>query len=286
VISVLKTSGIADRVNHRRVILPQLAAAGIEAKIISTRTGWTVIWGPVYARDIPSFLKNKRIKRPSMRDVRFHFVQRMEMAAAWAFSVSVVSSAVLFFVWREAVFPVAGFIWVLAVTVFALFPIYSVLQRSRLGRIGIFIVFLGACLGGLVLVSFLGGDTTWKFYLTWGSVLALIVLILTCDIPGSTPVLKSQFHDEKFYQVVLDSDKCRGAAFCEDVCPRNCFDVDNENRVALLTGIHRCVRCSACIVQCPFDALTFQSPSGDILSPERIRRQKLSLSGKRSLKRK
>ncbi|MFQ6110334.1 MAG: copper oxidase, partial [Candidatus Aminicenantales bacterium] len=53
VISVLKTSGIEDLVDHRRVILPQLAASGIEAGVIQKRIGWKVIWGPVYAKDIP-----------------------------------------------------------------------------------------------------------------------------------------------------------------------------------------------------------------------------------------
>lgn len=38
------------------MILPQLAATGIEGKIIHRKTGWRVIWGPVYARSIPKYL--------------------------------------------------------------------------------------------------------------------------------------------------------------------------------------------------------------------------------------
>ncbi len=54
VISILKTSGIEELVGHRNIILPQLAASGIEAKVIKEKTGWNVIWGPVYAHDIPA----------------------------------------------------------------------------------------------------------------------------------------------------------------------------------------------------------------------------------------
>jgi len=56
VISVLKTSGIDARVDHRQVILPQLSATGIEGKVIHKKAGWEVIWGPVYATSIPAFL--------------------------------------------------------------------------------------------------------------------------------------------------------------------------------------------------------------------------------------
>ena len=34
IISVIKTSGIEKKVNHKKIVLPQLAAPGVEAKII------------------------------------------------------------------------------------------------------------------------------------------------------------------------------------------------------------------------------------------------------------
>jgi len=49
VVSVLKTSGIEDLVDHRTVMLPQLAATGIEGRAIQHKAGWKVIWGPVRA---------------------------------------------------------------------------------------------------------------------------------------------------------------------------------------------------------------------------------------------
>ncbi|MCJ7656935.1 MAG: copper oxidase, partial [Candidatus Atribacteria bacterium] len=58
VVSILKTSGIEKLVSHRKVTLPQLAASGIEAKTIKNKAGWEIIWGPVYAKDIPLFINN------------------------------------------------------------------------------------------------------------------------------------------------------------------------------------------------------------------------------------
>jgi CO dehydrogenase/acetyl-CoA synthase gamma subunit (corrinoid Fe-S protein) len=56
VISALKLSDIENLADHRAVILPQLAACGIEAKTIQQRTGWKVKWGPVDIRDFHVYL--------------------------------------------------------------------------------------------------------------------------------------------------------------------------------------------------------------------------------------
>jgi ferredoxin len=45
----------------------------------------------------------------------------------------------------------------------------------------------------------------------------------------------------------------------------------------------RCVRCGACIVQCPKDALFFEDAAGRRIEPETIRRFKLNLLGKRTV---
>ncbi|MFQ5740675.1 MAG: hypothetical protein ACE5JX_16850 [Acidobacteriota bacterium] len=83
VISVLKTSGVEDLVDHRQVILPQLAATGIEGKIIQQKARWKVLWGPVYAAALPVFLRAGFTATKEMRTVDFPWPQRLEMAIAW-----------------------------------------------------------------------------------------------------------------------------------------------------------------------------------------------------------
>lgn len=282
VISVLKTSGIDHLTSHRRVILPQLAAAGIESKTIGIKTGWKIIWGPIEARDIPAFLQDGCAKSLSMGLVRFPFIRRVEMAVAWGFSLSVVFSAGLLIFWPQATIPVIALICSVSLFVFLFFPVFHGFWKSPPWRIRGFIFMTGICLVGFSLYSLMWGEWTWKFLLTWGALLVLIVFIFTVDFPGSTPVLKSEFHKEKTHRVTLDRERCQGAGFCADVCPRGCFGFDKKTRTVSLAGNDQCVRCSACIVQCPFDALAFRSPEGKIMPPEFIRKHRLSVKGKRS----
>jgi hypothetical protein len=58
-------------VTHNRLILPQLAATGVAAHHVKKESGFKVIWGPVRAKDISSFLTNGLKAEKSMRQVTF-----------------------------------------------------------------------------------------------------------------------------------------------------------------------------------------------------------------------
>ncbi|TKJ30839.1 copper oxidase [bacterium (candidate division B38) B3_B38] len=294
VISILKTSGIEELVAHRNVILPQLAATGVEAEIIQKKTAWKVSWGPVYAKDIPLFIENKLKKTPAMREVVFPWRQRTEMAIAWAFTTSLILALIMLPLWREAIFPLVFIVWGLSFLIFISFPLYSHWLSSEGKRIGFVffdfgqggfqLILWGILILGLVAYGILIGGFTWGFIFRWGFVLTVVVLILSLDLMGSTPVYKSGLHEDRLLRVVLDAEKCKGAGFCEQVCPRNCYQVDRNRRMATMPRAERCVQCGACIVQCPFDALCFESPKGEILPPQAIRKFKLNLMGKRLVK--
>ena len=53
-------------------------------------------------------------------------------------------------------------------------------------------------------------------------------------------------------------------------------------RKARITTSELCIRCGACLVQCPQDALSFATPDGRVVGPDTIRRYKLNLFGKRA----
>ncbi len=294
VISALKTTGIEDRVGHRTVILPQLAATGIESTIIRERTGWRVVWGPVYAKDIPAFLKNAFKKSPEMREVRFPWTQRLEMAAAWAFPISLILALIVIPFWREATLPLILLVWGLSPLIFLTFPLYHrwlSAEGKRIGFIffdfgrgGFQLVLWGAFTVGLVAYAVTVGYFTAGLILRWSLVCLVVVLLLSIDLMGSTPVYKSGLHEDRLLRVALDEGQCKGAGHCEQVCPRNCYEVDKNRRVATMPRIEQCVRCGACIVQCPFNALYFAGPEGRIIPPETVRRFKLNLIGKRPVK--
>jgi NAD-dependent dihydropyrimidine dehydrogenase PreA subunit len=292
VVSVLKTSGVADLVNHRRVILPQLAATGIEGKIIHHKTGWRVVWGPVDARSIPEFLRGGLEKTPQMRTVHFEWRQRLEMAVAWAFPISLLSLLVLPF-WKEGALPLVGFVWGAALVIFLSFPLYQRHLRKTQKSVGFVFFDFGErgvplflwifFMLGLIGWSVLASEFSWALVLRWGVGSLVVLLILGLDLMGSTPVYKSGLHEDRLLSIELDADRCRGAGFCEQVCPTHVFEVDHERRLALLPRAKDCVQCGACIVQCPFDALYFKSPKGDVVTPDTIRRFKLNLLGNRKV---
>ena len=71
---------LQERVTHRRLILPQLGAPGVAAHEIRRQTGFAVVYGPVYAADIPAFLKANLQATPAMRRVHFRWYERLAVA--------------------------------------------------------------------------------------------------------------------------------------------------------------------------------------------------------------
>ncbi len=293
VISVLKTSGIEELVDHRKVVLPQLAATGIESKVIHEKTGWTVDWGPVYIKDILDFIERRFKKTPEMREVKFPLGQRIEMAAMWAFPFSIIVALITIPFGCPVALPLTALVLGLPFLIFVSFPLYSKWLNPKkrgvnlskytvifdLGRIplllgGVFILCL-------ILYSTLMGVFSLKLILQWGLISFAIVLLVSIDLMGSTPVYKSGLHEDRFLRVALDEEKCTGCGICERVCPKNCYEIDKKRHIAIIPRADRCVQCGACIVQCPFDALCFESPGGEIIPPETIRKFKLNLLGKR-----
>jgi NAD-dependent dihydropyrimidine dehydrogenase PreA subunit len=293
VVSVLKTSGIEERVDHRRVILPQLAATGIETKVVEEKSGWRVTWGPVYAAAIPAFLRNGLKRTQEMREVSFPWPQRAEMAVAWAFPISLLALA-LIPLWGRDVVPLIGLVWVLSLIIFLAFPLYERRLRAEGKSVGfvffdfgeraipilLWAVFMIALVAGALLM----GDFSWALVSRWGLSSLVVILLLSLDLMGSTPLYKSGLHEDRLLRITLDTQRCKGAGFCEQVCPVSVFEVDHHKHMATLPGAARCVQCGACVVQCPFDALYLQGAAGDVLLPETVRRFKLNLLGKRMVK--
>ena len=293
VISALKTTGIEELVEHRNVILPQFAAAGVEATLIQKKTGWKVLWGPVYAEDIPRYAENQFEKTPKMKEVEFPLAQRIDMAAAWAFPISVIVSLILLLFWRAAVVPTVFLVWGLSFLLFISFPLYEHRMNPGTKRTGFVffdfgrgelqLILLGLLVAGFICYSITVGEFSWGFVLRWSVISLVIVVVLSMDLMGSTPTYKSGLHEDRLLNVIIDKDKCKGVGFCEQVCPRNCYELDKERKIAAAPRAERCVQCGACIIQCPFDALYFRTPTGDIIPPDQIRRFKLNLMGKRTV---
>jgi acetyl-CoA decarbonylase/synthase complex subunit gamma len=73
----IEATGLDRVVSHRRLVLPQLGAVGVAAHEVAKATGFTVVYGPVRADDIPAWLRAGRRKDPAMRTVRFGLLDRL-----------------------------------------------------------------------------------------------------------------------------------------------------------------------------------------------------------------
>lgn len=73
---ILKT-GLSEIVSHKTLVLPQLGAPGVSAHEVTRRTGFSVVYGPVRAHDIKSFLDSGFKATREMRTVKFTIWDRL-----------------------------------------------------------------------------------------------------------------------------------------------------------------------------------------------------------------
>lgn len=64
-------------ISHRRIILPQLGAVGVNASIVQKKTGFRVSFGPIDARDIPAYVRAGHKKTNMMSAIRFSMLDRL-----------------------------------------------------------------------------------------------------------------------------------------------------------------------------------------------------------------
>ncbi len=72
----IKDSGLDKVVDHKRVIVPQLGAVGVSAKQVKSQSGFRVVYGPIRASDIKTFLKKNKKADKKMRLVTFSIYER------------------------------------------------------------------------------------------------------------------------------------------------------------------------------------------------------------------
>jgi len=66
-------------VKHRRLVLPQLSAPGVAAHKVKKFSGFKVVYGPIRAEDLPSFLESGMKATPGMRIKTFPFRERLAL---------------------------------------------------------------------------------------------------------------------------------------------------------------------------------------------------------------
>ena len=148
---------LASVVSHKKIIVPQLGAPGISWPEVMRRSGFSVEYGPVRARDLPEYLKTHKAT-PAMRRVEFPLKDRLVLTP-----VEFVHIALPMVV-------VAALLWFLAGPVAALAAVSAVLA-------------------GTVLFPVLLPYIPTKDFSTKGLILGLIIAIPFAISFGTNPAL-------------------------------------------------------------------------------------------------
>jgi len=73
----ISLSKLAEIAEHKKIILPQLGAPGVDSGEVKRKSGFRVIYGPVRAKDLGLYVGNGYKCNEEMRRVRFDIIDRL-----------------------------------------------------------------------------------------------------------------------------------------------------------------------------------------------------------------
>ena len=281
IISVIRTSRIAEQVDHREVILPQLCATGVERRRITEATGFKTRWGPARLEDLPAFLDRGARVVKSERFMRFPAVGAHRDGGDVGRHNAGHRAADHGgrFRWRRR-----GGGW-RCDSAIGVRPVRRCLPWLNIEGHARFATFAGFAASAAVFGDALlarAGCRNAAHLTVVTSACSLAMAILSIDLAGTTPWYGSYINTfRNKAQIELVTDRCTGAAECVQVCPRDVLQMNGRRRKVEINQPDQCIQCGACIVQCPADALRFRYDDGRVVEPTTIRRTRMNLLGRR-----
>ena len=198
------SSGLAQVVSHRELILPQLAGPGVSAHVVKKSPGFKVIYGPIRAEDLPAFLEAGFKATPEMRLKTFTTRERavlIPVELVRAFKVAVLALPVIFVMgslWR------AGGFWSNGLS-HGLYSVLAILMAILAGTVltplflpwlpGRAFSFKGLISGVLSTLAFMFFQ--WRSWDTWPDRLEIIAWFLL--IPALSAYLAMNFTGSSTY---------------------------------------------------------------------------------------
>lgn len=258
VISIIKTTGIESLVDHRRLILPQLAANGVNFWTLKERSGWNPRFGPAHIKDLAAYLASKKWRTDrEHRMVAFETKDRFVMGTNLGFNVSLLLLIPLLIasIW------IAGLWWKTIPLLFVLSVASSLLVFWLPGKIG---VQKGLSLGLLASAAFVVASiAVWQLgpwtLIGWVGWILLLAAFVGYDMPSWSPLwrqdMKELITGVKTTHVEIVPEKCITCHLCDVVCPVGVFGLNAATNKYEVQDLDACIACGACIENCPTDAI-------------------------------
>ncbi len=271
VVSVVKTSGIADLVDHRRLILPPFGAPGVRAVDVQKETGWSVRWGPAYGEDLPRYLEAGRKRDEGMKRAVYDWRERLDTALGSLFVFYLLGAGGFFLFYPSLL---ADYL-VVAAAAFVFFMLFCpwLPGKNGLAKVLFIDAFLGAA---LIATEVLYEPNPFRADL----VIAMsMILIYGTELGGLASTMKSDLDPflarlgigavgnldlagsvrtellNGYRELAYERAKCVGCRACGEVCPVAVWDFEEEERKAVQARLDRCTACRACLTQCPSGAI-------------------------------
>ncbi len=258
VISIIKTSGIEKKVDHRKLILPQLSATGVNIWELQKRTSWKPYFGPVDIKDLAAYLRSGKTEtEPWQRQVKFNLKDRIVMGTNLGFS------SLLFFILPLLFLSIwfSGLWWKSVILIFFLAVFNSMLVFWLPGKLG---VQKGISLGLIASALFvIFSQTVWKMgtwnIISWSGWIIFLAAYLGYDMPGWSPLWRTDFKElifgKKRTLIEIKPERCIACGLCQNVCPVDVFKWDLKTKKSMVANLDACQACGACIENCPTMAI-------------------------------
>ncbi len=78
------------------------------------------------------------------------------------------------------------------------------------------------------------------------------------ESPGMRELILEHWHLARTLrqlEIAFDPEQCVGLFECYEVCPVNCWEIDDGVGKVKFIGADRCIACNACVLQCSATAI-------------------------------
>jgi NAD-dependent dihydropyrimidine dehydrogenase PreA subunit len=79
--------------------------------------------------------------------------------------------------------------------------------------------------------------------------------------PGMRELILEHWHlaqTLRRLQIVFEPERCIGLFECYEVCPVDCWRIDEPRAKVEFIGADRCIACNACVLQCSAEAIALK----------------------------
>lgn len=266
IIDAIKVGRLAEVVAHRMVILPPLAAPGVDREALRRETGFRSRFGPVLAEDIPRFLDAGMKRSEDMRRFPFGWKHRLDMLLPMNAPVYLFVAAVLALVAPQHLVGFTVVFWVAVAFLYAFVDLVP-------GKTGWGQAMWSAFAAVVVWAGFDWYSRGDPFaHRGWMVAIFLIFFGAGFDLAGILSPRSSDpermmhrlgfnrfgalFVERQPGKVQLDRDRCEGCLTCWAICPIGVFQGLGPDGKVAFTDPDACFSCGACVKQCPEMALS------------------------------